>query len=73
MEKKAVKAKAIELLKIAARSNSRAKVFEAIDDALDLINMTEEEFCEDYAEGSPKAPDWSWGAAKLLKDLSEQS
>ena len=69
MNKKA----AIELLKVAARSNSRAKVFGAIEEALDLIGMTEEEFTTTYAGNSPKAPDWSWGAAKLIKDLmSEQ-
>jgi len=70
MEKKA---EAIELLEVAARSNSRAKIFGAIDEALDLIEMTEEEFTTTYAGNSPKAPDWSWGAAKLIKVLSEQS
>ena len=69
MNKKA----AIELLKVAARSNSRAKVFGAIDEALKLIEMTEEEFCEDYAGNSQKAPDWSWGATKLIKDLMSMS
>ena len=69
MNKKA----AIELLKVAARSNSRAKVFGAIDEALELLGMTEEEFCTSYAENSFKAREWAWGASKLLKVLmSEQ-